>query len=349
MPTVTASQIARELGVSRQSVSKVLVGGKSNIRVSPQMARRIRCTADKLGYRPNTAARTISTGRTGSIDMLMSTGSGASRLPTRLIEGIHDALIDRDMQLTVSRLPDNKLRDAGYVPKILREHSADGILVNYTHMFPEELPELIRRHELPATWVLTKREADCIYPDEIDGFRRATEHLLELGHQRISFNILNCSGHFSEADRQSGYEQAMIAAGLEPRVMHADAAMAHIYCLPHHTDDRHERVRSWLSGPDRPTAVLAYSHTEADFIAFAAATLGLKLGRDLSLVGVSDVVGNRMGVPLTQLVLPHEEIGRRAVALLMSKIDDPSRVRSPVAVRSTLSLGASSGSPPSAG
>ncbi|MEM9915457.1 MAG: LacI family DNA-binding transcriptional regulator [Planctomycetota bacterium] len=344
---VTASQIARELGVSRQSVSKVLVGGKTNIRVSPDLANRIRRVADEMGYRPVTAARTISTGRTNSIDMLMSTGSGASRLPTPLIEGIHDELIARDMQLTVSRLPDHKLSDADYVPKILREHSADGILVNYTHLFPEELPKLIERHELPAIWMNTKWTRDCIYPDETAGFRKATEHLLELGHTRISFNVLHTSGHFSETDRRAGYEQAMIDAGLTPQVFHAGADWAHRYTDPEFDleDDRLKRLQQWLSGPDRPTAVLAYAQRESDFIAYAAATLGLKLGRDLSLIGVSDFEGNRLGLPLTELVLPYPELGRRAVEMLMVKIDQPSEEFPAETVDMRLALGASTGPP----
>ncbi|MEM9883882.1 MAG: LacI family DNA-binding transcriptional regulator [Planctomycetota bacterium] len=346
MPPVTASQIARQLGVSRQSVSKVLVGGKTNIRVSDELATRIRRTADRLGYRPSPAARTITTGRTNSIDMLMSTGSGASRLPTPLIEGIHDALIERDMQLTVSRLPDHKLRDAEYVPKILRQHSADGILVNYTHTFPEEMPELIRRHRLPAMWLNIKRDANCVYPDEVDAFRRATEHLLELGHRRISFGILNAAGHFSDKDREAGYAEAMRSAGLEPQVLHARAAMPHEYTETPLVDDRHERVQTWLRGPDRPTAVLAASHREADFLAYAAATLGLRLGRDLSLIGVGDSTDNRMGVPLTQVVLPLAEMGRRAVERLMQRVEDPETSHAPLALRSDLQIADSCGPPP---
>ena len=345
MPSVTASQIAEQLGVSRQSVSKVLVGGKSNIRVSPTLAKRIRRKAEELGYRPVTAARTISTGRTGLIDMLMSTGSGASRLPTPLIEGIHDALIARDMQLTVSRLPDSKLRDASYVPKILREHSADGILVNYTHNFPEQLPVLIERYALPALWLLMKRATDCIYPDDVTAFRTATQRLLELGHRRIGYHVLNTSGHYSEADRQSGYEQAMRSAGLTPRVVHGHCEMAHHYTEGRLADDRHEVVRSWLSGPDRPTAMLGYSQRDADFISFAAAGMGLRLGKDLSLIGVTDAQDNRFGIPLTQLVLPHVEIGRRAVELLLQKIEAPTVDLAPIEVAVPLVEGASTGPP----
>jgi LacI family transcriptional regulator len=122
--------------------------------------------------------------------------------------------------------------------------------------------------------------------------------------------------------------------------------MAHIYSLPHQTDDRHEKVKAWLSGPDRPTAVLAYAQREADFIAYAAASLGLKLGRDLSLIGVADVVDNRMGVPLTQVVLPHADIGRRAVDLLMERVEDSTLSQAPLAVKSRLHLAASCGPPP---
>jgi len=345
---VTASDIAQKLGVSRQSVSKVLVGGKTNIRVSSGLAVRIRQTAQEMGYRPNTAARSISTGRTGSIDLLLSTQSGPSRLPTRLIGGIHDALIAKDMQLTVSRLPDSQLTNADFIPKILRERSADGILINYTHHVPRDLPAMLSRHAIPSVWINNKRETLCTYPDEISGYRQATERLLSLGHQRVAFHIMHEDGHFSEVDRRLGYEQAMQNAGLEPVTQRASAQEGQFYEDEPLADDRLKRVLEWLGRPDRPTAVLAYSQLDTNVIAYAAALLNLKLGRDLSLIGITDGVANQFGMPITQLQLPHDELGRVGVELLLKQIAKPSLIQESRHLEMPMIEGLSVGRPSSA-
>lgn len=343
---VTAADIAQRLGVSRQSVSKVLVGGKSNVRVSDSLASRVREMADEMGYRPDTAARMISTGRRGSIDLLMSTEDGASVLPGGMIRGIHDALIAQDVQLTISRLPDTQLTDAAYVPKILREHSADGILINYTHLAPPDLPELLKKHRIPAVWLNTKRDVRCVYPDEVDGFRRATQHLIELGHTKIAFYLTSEHGHFSEEDRRAGYEDAMRHAGLAPQVQLAGAKPRFVYEDNPLEDDRLARALAWLKSPDRPTAVVAYAQVDTTLLAYAAAQLGLRLGEDLSLVGLRDGDSvNDLGAPLTQLATPSREIGRQGVQMLLRQIDEPRRREAAVAIHVPLTIGQSSGPP----
>ncbi|MEM7682090.1 MAG: LacI family DNA-binding transcriptional regulator [Planctomycetota bacterium] len=343
---VTAADIAQKLGVSRQSVSKVLVGGKSNVRVSESLATRVRAVADELGYRPDTAARMISTGRRGSIDLLMSTEAGASVLYSGVIRGIQDGLIEHDVQLTVSRLPDTKLTDADYVPKILREQSADGILVNYTHLVPPDLPALLKKHRIPAIWLNTKRDARCVYPDEVDAFARGTQHLIDLGHKRIAFYLTSEHGHFSEADRRQGYEHAMHQAGLTPQVQFAGAAPRFVCDANPLEDDRLARALAWLKSPDRPTAVVAYAQIDTTLLAYAAAQLGLELGKDLSLVGVSEDEGvNHLGAPLTQLVTPRRQVGRSGVEMLLRQIEEPDRRDSSLAVEVPLMIGHSTASP----
>ncbi|QDU70547.1 LacI family DNA-binding transcriptional regulator [Mucisphaera calidilacus] len=341
---VTASDIARKLGISRQTVSKVLVGGKTNVRVSDRMATRIQKVADELGYRPNTAARLVSQGRRGSIDLLMSTERGSSVLPIALINSIHDKLIGLDLQLTVTRLPDSQLTDASYVPKILREHCADGILINYTHHVPVDLPPLLDKHKIPAVWINIRRENNCVYPDEVAGTRKATEHLLGLGHTKIAFHILSEHGHFSECDRRLGYELAMRDAGLMPQVVRAGARPRQ-ECDAHPLqDDRLERVLAWLKKPDRPTAIVAYAPIDTVVIAYAAAQLGLTLGRDLSLVGVSDDgVTNPLGIAMTQLVTPQAELGANGIRMLMRQIETPALPLDPRPVEVPLTLGHSTG------
>jgi LacI family transcriptional regulator len=339
---VTASDIARKLGVSRQSVSKVLVGGKTNIRVSDELAQRIRAEAERMGYRPSMAARMISTGRTGSIDLLMSHLAGSSRMSPALMRGIHEELADHDLQLTLSQLPDMTLSNQETLPKILRERSADGLLINFTHHVPEALPRLIDKHHIPAVWLNTRQGQHCVYADEADGYHRATQHLLERGHRKIAFYISSVAGHFSETDRAEGYAVAMRRAGLEP-VIHRAGAAEHADPLD---DDRQARARAYLSAADRPTALLAYSTVDSVVLSIAAAGLGLALGRDLSLVGLGEEPSSITGQSLTQIVVRQDELGRAGVRRLRRLIDKPAKASPDRLVAAELFIGRSTGPAP---
>ena len=140
-------QIAEHLGLSLPTVSQVL-NNRGQLR--PETRRRVLRAAVKLGYRPNTAAKAISTGRFNCIALLLGADPLSGYLNRDMIEGIHDALADRNMHLTITKLPDQKLTDDGYVPKMLRESMADGMLINYKANIPPGMVELIEEDRLPA-------------------------------------------------------------------------------------------------------------------------------------------------------------------------------------------------------
>ncbi len=338
---ITLRQVADKAGLSLPTVSHVLGGRAASY--SPQTRQRVIDAAMELGYRANSAARATRTGRVGSIDLWLSTVEGTSRLPSLLMIGIHDALIERDMQLTISRIPHERMEDDTYLPRVLRQHSAEGVLINYTHKVLGRFPDLLRRHRVPAIWLNIKRDCDCVYPNEHDGYFKATEHLLQLGHRRIAFLILYKGGHFSEVDRAAGYESAMRQAGLTPMVANINAHIGSEYERNPLADDRVELVMQWLSQPQRPTAVLCYSVSEVNVLMQAAGRLGLRVPADLSLIGLFDLPLNAIGVPATTLVLPVQEMGRLGVERLMSKIRHPSKPLTPAVVNLQLVEGRTTG------
>ncbi|MEM9754245.1 MAG: LacI family DNA-binding transcriptional regulator, partial [Planctomycetota bacterium] len=244
-----------------------------------------------------------------------------------------------DIQVTVSQLPDMSLATPATMPKILRERSADGLLINFTHHVPEALPALIDKHRIPAVWLNTRQGKHCVYADEFDAYDRATQHLLELGHTQIAFYISSEAGHFSEADRAAGYTQAMHRVGLNERVHKAGAA-EHPDPLD---DDRLERAITFLKHPDRPTGLLAYSHTDSIILATAAATLGLRLGHDLSLIGLGEEPRSPLGVSLTQVVVQQEELGRAGVRRLLRLIETPTAESPDRLIAAELCVGLSTG------
>jgi len=173
---------------------------------------------------------------------------------------------------------------------------------------------------VPSVWLNDKRTADCVYCDDRAGMRNAAERLMQLGHRRIVYVDYSVSAHYSSEDRCAGYLEAMRAAGLASRVIRQR--------MP-----RLERVaftRDWLSGPQRPTAVLAYSDSSAyPVLHCAVAVLGLRVPQDLSLVTVDNQVDDRMGLVIATVMEPQYAMGEAVARMILARMDKPGQRQAP--------------------
>jgi LacI family transcriptional regulator len=309
------------MGVSRATVTHVLNGKAVEMRIRPETQRRVLEVAQELGYRANTAARAIRAGRFGNIALVQSLLG--QYLPNELLCGLTQAIADKDLHLVLTQVPDAVIEEESYLPHTLRDLSVDGVLIN-RHVGPT-LPYLERIHRLriPAVFLNVKQEFDCVYPDDCAGGRMATEFLLRLGHERIAYVDTEepRNKHYSKEDRRFGYEQVMRSAGKPARV----------YFLPHDwqvagqpsVDQRMESARLLLARDDRPTAVIAYELAEAMSVVRAAYVLGLRIPEDLSLIQFHHGVDDRFFVPIHTVSNAMEQVGRKAVDMLLEKIERP--------------------------
>ncbi len=329
---ITLDHIAARAKVSKMTTSAILSG-----RYIPQRpaavarAKNIHKIAQQLGYRPNIAARATSTGRFDNIALLISADMSRSTIPPRLLGAIHDALAQRRLQMTLAKLSDDAATDDAFVPRILREWSADGLLVNYHKSIPDGMEALIDASGHPAIWLNCRRDHDCIRPDDFDASLRLTQHLLHQGHRRIAYVDMHCSfrhqpdEHYSQYERWEGYAAAMRQAGLQPRRIDfahrawKNRAMFEFWSAPQ---------SSWLAASDRPTAIVAYSDAEVGPVMLAAQKLGLNLPDDLAIVSFGEGRSLVHGLRIPSMGLPHEVMGQQAVAMLLERIGNP-RLRQP--------------------
>jgi DNA-binding LacI/PurR family transcriptional regulator len=326
----TLLDIAERAGVSKDTAARVLRGEHKGVRAdAAHRARRVRRIAREMGYRPNAAARAVARGRFGGISLLKSQG-GHSPIPPDLIKGIQNALAPLDWHLTLDRLPESRATDPQYMPKVLREQFADGLLVYYPDRIPEGMVGLIRDYRIPAIWVNSKLDADCAHPDDLAAGRRATEHLLALGHLRIAYADYSYDvreiverAHYSAVDRQTGYDIAMRAAGLAPCAWRAERHVNR----PFRKHDAADRLRAG----GRPTAIVCHSLGEAIPICLAAMALGIGVPGELSVTAIGGA-GDGLVADFTALTLPEAALGETAVRMLEEKIANPAAALAPRAI-----------------
>jgi LacI family transcriptional regulator len=333
---LSSYDIAREVGVSQTTVSFVL-NGRMDMPVSPATRERVLQAAREMGYRPNRSARAVQSGKFGCVALLGSTVTPRSILPTSLRDGILDALGEHNLHLLMARLPDTTLTDEKFVPSILREWAADGLLINYNADIPRAMEDLLEEYRLPCIWVNASRDADCVFPDDKDAAGRATERMALLGHTRIAFVQYTSVTHYSAQDRENGYRDAMAARGLAARVISPAAGIIGL-----------KEAEDLLRTPAgrRPTAFLCYAPEAAATLMYGAARCGLSVPRDLSLMTFHEATYSATGQPIDTMTLPEYEMGRVSVELLLQKIADPALPLPPRPLPCPYGKGETLGTPP---
>jgi LacI family transcriptional regulator len=346
---VTQNDIAAANGVSQYVVSHALRGSGC---VAAETRRRIQKSARALGYRPNASARAMRAGEFGAVSLVLSSSAVVkSPLPANTLQGICEAFDERDINLTIAHLPDEKLTDGGFVPRIIREYCCDGMLINYAFEIPDRMISLVDSLQQPVIWMNLKNGRDCVYLDDIAIGRMATQRLLKAGHRRIAYvDSVSWRGldraHYSRHDRQSGYEHAMKAAGLN----------SHVIRLEESTLSEHKsrpglmaRIRELVAGDCGVTGFVTYSAEKAWMVAASLYMLGLSVPGDVSLVTADcekKVIDDHRYVET--VMIPSYEYGRAAAEAMLAKLKTDGDVTlSPRVVKPTdVASGATVAPPP---
>ncbi|MEX2607298.1 MAG: LacI family DNA-binding transcriptional regulator [Kiritimatiellia bacterium] len=318
---VTLKDIAAELGVSLPTVSQILAPSSKRANLfAPATREKVINAAREMGYRPNTAARSMVSGRFGSLTLVLGQRENSSILPPGLLSGIDDALSEAGMHLVVAHLPDHRLTDAEVVPKLLNQLASDGLLINYNAHIPRAMIDLIERFQLPSIWINSKQEKACVYPDDEGAAYALTRKALEAGHRRVAYlnyttGLHPASCHYSVLDRLAGYERAMREAGLPSRIICEAQEVK--------PPDRITHVQTWLRAPEPPEAVVTYGKNECMAVLTAMDRMGLSCPKDLALYGINEERIQHFELTLPTALLPEFEMGRKAVKLLLRHLKKP--------------------------
>ncbi len=329
---ITLKQIAEQAGVSVSTVSHIM-GSRGHL-YTPETREKVTSLAHKLGYRPNAFARAIRAGRFGSVSLLLSNNPAYSNLVAPLTNGIYNQLEKNKLHMSLAILPDEKLTDQNFVPQILREWMADGLLIAYYHTVPKPFRDLLSQHNIPSVWINSTLETDCVSADDFTCGKQATEHLLRLGHKQIAFvdyTVPNPCGNTLH-DRFKGYAAAMGSAGLMPRRIGGRIKTPR--------ENRIDKSRKWLSRRDRPTAVVCLFESSALPVMEAAFISGLSVPADLSLITFADEPLTSTGIHITSMQTPFYEIGKSSVAMLVRKLAQPDIAQPSEVLPFTLDQGA---------
>lgn len=303
--------VAAEAGVSIASVSRVLNG----LPASPAMAARVRAASQRLGYAPDSAARSLKAGRTNQLALAVPDISNP--VYVEIMRSIESATKDSGFRLLVHSTGADAADELGLV-RSLRNRFVDGLVITALRLGPVLL-EALRSAAVPVVVIGSLPDGfpvDSVRTSSRRGVQLAVEHLVAGGRRRIGF----INGPLDTGPgraRQEGYEEALGRAGLpfDPSLSVAGADFGH--------QAGYESAGRLLAG--RPDAIFCANDLLALGALRSLLESGVAVPAEIAVVGLDDTELAALTTPsLSSVSLGSAERGRLAARLLLERLASPS-------------------------
>jgi LacI family transcriptional regulator len=309
---VTLLDVARRAGVSQTTASFVLTA-RRDMRISVEAEQRVKRAAQELNYRPNLMARGLRTRLTHTIGFVSDTVA-TEPFAGEMIRGAIATAVRHQNLLFISETEGDPKVEEQVVQGML-DRGVDGFIYAATFTRQARPPRSLRGHPMVLLNCLAAgRKATSVLPDERAAGRSAAQVLVDAGHG-AGIHLVGVTPDRVYAARE---RLAGISDVLGPRGLRLGGTIDCDWW----PEPAYAAVRAFLDGGPAPTALICLN----DRIAFgayqAAAEVGLRVPTDLSIVSFDDSdLAAWLRPSLTSVALPHVELGRRAVELLL----DPAR------------------------
>ena len=316
---VTSSAVAKRAGVSQSAVSRVFTPGAS---ASQATIEKVHKAAEELGYRPNILARSLITGKTKMIGLVVAYLD--NQFYPLALERLSQALQARGYHILVF-LAESSTDGVVKVVQELLDYQVDGI-VTASVAVTGDLAKRCSQAGIPI--VLFNRGQDDpklseVTSDNIAGGREAAKFLVAGGHQRIA-HISGWHGASTGRDRWLGFQQGLVESGMQ--------AVAHIDGM-YDRETAAQATRDLFKSKQKPDAIFVGN----DHMAFAVMDvlrleLGLSVPKDVSVVGYDDVpLAAWPSYALTTIRQPLSLMVATTIEVLLSAIEDsdstPTKIR----------------------
>ncbi|MCX6032482.1 MAG: LacI family DNA-binding transcriptional regulator [Chloroflexi bacterium] len=303
---VNIADVAREAGVSSQTVSRAL-NNKSEISAETRV--RVLAVVERLGFRPSTLARGLVTQKTATLGLVVP--DIANPFFSEIARGAEDAAHEAGYSLLLCNTVEDPSREIE-VLHTLEAQRVDGIILCSSRLAEEDLSAMMAK--LPTVIlvnrVLSGDDLRSVCIDDEAGARCAAQHLLDSGHRAIAF-LAGPPASYSGLNRARGYQRALSEAGIP-----ADPDLS-LACDPH-LEGGYNAARQLLSHRPDTDAFLCYNDLVAVGALQACAAAGRRVPEDVAVVGFDDIrLAGLVTPPLTTLRSDKRTLGAEAVRLLL--------------------------------
>ncbi|MBM7789665.1 LacI family DNA-binding transcriptional regulator [Tenggerimyces flavus] len=300
--SVTLADVAAACGISPSTVSRAL---SDPDKVNAATRKRVQQVANRMGYTPSRAARSLSIGRTGTIGLIVPDIANPFFPP--LIKTVQSRATARANAVLLADT-DEHVADELPRARAMRK-DVDGLIMVSPRTSEARMEELIQLGPI----VFVNRQvpgATCVTIESANGINDAIEHLSALGHRNICY-LNGPRRSWSNAQRHKAIRAACKSRGVELTEFGPFEAQVQAGV----------RAADLVLASDA-TAVLAYDDLIALGVMGRIAERGLRVGHDVSVIGIDDSPMSSVMYPtLTSIHVPNAEAGALAVDLLLDLLE----------------------------
>lgn len=330
---VTSLDVAALAGVSQSAVSRVFTPGAS---VSKRMEQKVKDAAETLGYRPNVLARSLITGRSKIIGLVVAYLD--NQFYPDALEKLSNALQAKGYHILVF-MAGGTGPDVDQVIDELLDYQVDGIVAASVGL-SDELARRCDAAGIPVV-LFNRGQADPrlsqVTSTNFEGARAVAEFLVAGGHDRIA-HITGWTGSLTGRDREAGFREGLQAAGRRP-VAVLDGQ--------YRRDEASAAARQLMDMADPPDAIfVGNDHMAIAVLDTLRHELGLRVPQDVSVVGYDDVpLAAWKAFDLTTVRQPSNRMVEATIDLLLERVRAPETPARKIAIEGPLIVRSSARKP----
>ena len=315
---VTLADVARLAGVSQTTASFVLSGRREEMRISAQVEAKILRAVQETGYRPNVVSRSLRTGATHTIGFVSDTVA-TTPFAGHLIWGALDAAREQDRLLLIAETEGDPALETQMIETML-DRQVEGIVVASMYTRRANVPRPLLGGPSVMLNVLPAKSSvvPSVIPDEAEAGRAAARLLLEAGHQEGIYvvgvgvdPVRTPKGSVAASQRLLGIEGELASAGI--------ALSGGVFLGDWQPTGGYDATKQILTRKPSARALICFNDRVSFGAYQALEDAGLKVARDVSVVSFDDEpVASWLRPGLTSVALPHYELGRKAIEVLLA-------------------------------
>ncbi len=325
------SDVAKLAKVSPATVSRVLCHPEL---VSKETRQKVMDVINSVNYKPHAVARQFRTKETRII--LVVVPDITSSFFSEVLRGIEHIAVTSGYQVILGDTENSVEREEEYI-NLLYQKQADGLILLTARLNKKKLEELSGQFPLVlACEYMDGLNVPTVSIDNISSARKATEHLIKLGHTKVA-HITGPISIVLSRDRLKGYKQAMVSHELE-------IDSAYIQEGDQTFDSGYNQMLKLLSLETPPTAVFVFNDDMAMGVIKAVKDCYMSVPEDIAVVGFDHIKMSVIYEPkLTTVAQPKYEIGKQAMELLLKQITGQLMNKKKIVLKDELIIGASCG------
>ncbi|MEM9822275.1 MAG: LacI family DNA-binding transcriptional regulator [Bacteroidota bacterium] len=315
MKKIFLKDIAKDLNVSKTTVSLVLNDKGDANKISKETQQKIKDYVKEHNYVPNQLARGLSRGKSETIGLIIPNISDI--FYAKIASCVERKAKELGYTVVFSSSSEDPLKEADLIRSMLNRQ-VDGLIIASTQQNQQEM-EALKKMDFP--FVLIDRhypeiQTDHVVVDNFKGTKALTEHLLKLGRRKIGLVTL-APGLEAIRQRMLGYQAALQDFGIQPDVMWIKELTKDAY-----RKEMKEAIKELWRFPNPVDAIVFTTHYLTALGLRELKHLNIKVPQEIAIVSFDELSAfDLVDPPITSVVQPVTEMGKVALESLMKKIN----------------------------